>query len=100
MIRVVLHNNLIPFGSPASTAFRSASRPTAVALTHTYEDSYVKLVILKVLYVLFSSKLTAKHFYANDLCVLVDVFLWELADLDEENKLVSILRGDCTNCTY
>jgi len=33
VIRVVLHNNLIHFGSPASTAFRSASRPTAVALT-------------------------------------------------------------------
>ena len=37
MIRVVLHNNLILFGSPASTVFRSAfrfaSRPTAVALT-------------------------------------------------------------------
>jgi len=37
VIRVVLHNNLIPFGSPASTAFhsafRSVSRPTAVALT-------------------------------------------------------------------
>jgi len=35
VIRVVLHNNLISFGSPASTAFRSASRLTAVALTHT-----------------------------------------------------------------
>jgi len=33
VIRIVLHNNLIHFGSPASTAFRSASRPTAVALT-------------------------------------------------------------------
>jgi len=29
VIRLVLHNNLIPFGSPASTA----SRPTTVALT-------------------------------------------------------------------
>jgi len=33
VIGIVLHNNLIHFGSPASTAFRSASRPTAVALT-------------------------------------------------------------------
>ena len=33
VIRVVLPNNLIFFGSPASTAFCSASRPTAVALT-------------------------------------------------------------------
>jgi len=37
VIRVVLHNNLIHFGSPASTAFRSASRPTAVALTEEGE---------------------------------------------------------------
>ena len=37
VIRILLHNNLIHFGSPASTAFRSAfhsvSRPTTVALT-------------------------------------------------------------------
>ena len=33
VIRIVLHNNLIHFGSPASTTFRSASHPTAVALT-------------------------------------------------------------------
>jgi len=37
LFRLVLHNNLKTFGSPASTAFRSASRsasrPTAVALT-------------------------------------------------------------------
>ena len=40
VIRVVLHNNLILFGSPASTAFRSASRPTAVALTHVYRHIF------------------------------------------------------------
>ena len=33
MFRLVLPNNLNTFGSPASTVFRSASRPTAVALT-------------------------------------------------------------------
>ena len=33
MFRLVLHNNLNTFGSPASTVFRSASRLTAVALT-------------------------------------------------------------------
>ena len=33
IFRLVLHNNLNTVGSPASTAFRSASRPTAVALT-------------------------------------------------------------------
>ncbi|KAH9474650.1 Protein dip1 [Psilocybe cubensis] len=53
---------------------------------HTPEDFCVKLLILKILYVLFSSKGTAEFFYTNDLCVLVDVFLRELADLDEEDE--------------
>jgi hypothetical protein len=53
----------------------------------------MKLLILKILYVLFSSKLTAEYFYTNDLCVLVDVFLRELADLDEENESVSIISN-------
>ena len=46
VIRIVLHNNLIHFGSPASTAFRSAlrsaSRPTAVALTQPSSRSSVQ----------------------------------------------------------
>jgi len=39
MFRVVLHNNLNIFGSPASTT----SRPTAVALTETSCDHNHKL---------------------------------------------------------
>jgi hypothetical protein len=50
----------------------------------------MKLLILKILYVLFSNKGTCEFFYTNDLCVLVDVFLRELADLDEESESVSI----------
>ncbi|KAF9563841.1 hypothetical protein CPC08DRAFT_705758 [Agrocybe pediades] len=53
---------------------------------HTTEDLCVKLLILKILYVLFSTKGMSEFFYTNDLCVLVDVFLRELADLDEENE--------------
>ncbi|KAF9485617.1 hypothetical protein BDN70DRAFT_533974 [Pholiota conissans] len=52
----------------------------------TPEDFCMKLLILKILYVLFSNKETAEFFYTNDLCVLVDVFLRELADLDEESE--------------
>jgi len=36
IFRLVLHNNLNIFGSPASTAFHSASCPTTVALTWFY----------------------------------------------------------------
>ncbi|KIM41429.1 hypothetical protein M413DRAFT_18955 [Hebeloma cylindrosporum] len=52
----------------------------------TPEDFCVKLLILKILYVLFSNKGTCEFFYTNDLCVLVDVFLRELADLDEDSE--------------
>lgn len=41
-----------------------------------------------MLYVLFTNKGTYEFFYTNDLRVLVDVFLRELADLDEESESV------------
>ena len=40
--RLVLHNNLILFGSPASTVFRSTSRPTAVTLTGAWAAEMVE----------------------------------------------------------
>jgi len=61
---------------------------TFLLTEHTTEDLCVKLLILKILYVLFSTKGMSEFFYTNDLCVLVDVFLRELADLDEENESV------------
>lgn len=65
----------------------------------THEDFCMTLLILKILYVLFSTKVTSEYFYTNDLCVLVDVFLRELADLDEEHESVSGLRikNTCNN---
>jgi hypothetical protein len=45
--------------------------------------------VLKMLYLLFTTKDTSEYFYTNDLCVLVDVFLRELVDLDEESDSVS-----------
>lgn len=59
-------------------------------LERSPEDFCVKLLILKILYVLFSTKGTCEFFYTNDLCVLVDVFLRELADLDEDSESVCI----------
>lgn len=52
----------------------------------TPDDLCMQLLILKILYVLFTTKGTSEYFYTNDLCVLVDVFLRELADLDEESE--------------
>lgn len=49
----------------------------------------VSLLILKILYLLFTTSGTAEYFYTNDLCVLVDVFIRELTDLGEESEGVS-----------
>jgi hypothetical protein len=46
-------------------------------------------LILKILYLLFSTSSTAEYFYTNDLRVLVDVFIRELLDLPEESEGVS-----------
>ncbi|KAH0831201.1 hypothetical protein J3R83DRAFT_13780 [Lanmaoa asiatica] len=52
------------------------------------EDLCMQLLVLKLLYILFTSKATSEYFYTNDLCVLVDVFLRELVDLDDESESV------------
>ncbi len=49
----------------------------------------MQLLVLKILYLLFTTKGTSEYFYTNDLCVLVDVFLREIIDLDEGNESVS-----------
>lgn len=51
----------------------------------------MQLLVLKMLYILFTSKGTSEYFYTNDMCVLVDVFLREVVDLDEESESVSTL---------
>jgi hypothetical protein len=48
----------------------------------------MQLLILKILFLLFTTKGTSEYFYTNDLCVLVDVFLREILDLDEERESV------------
>ncbi|KAI0634529.1 hypothetical protein C8Q77DRAFT_1194633 [Trametes polyzona] len=52
----------------------------------TAEDLCMQLLVLKLLYLLFTTKGMAEYFYTNDLCVLVDVFLREICDIDEENE--------------
>jgi hypothetical protein len=50
------------------------------------EDLCMQLLVLKILYLLFTTKGTSEYFYTNDLCVLVDVFLRELVDMDEDSE--------------
>ncbi|KZT26183.1 hypothetical protein NEOLEDRAFT_1132760 [Neolentinus lepideus HHB14362 ss-1] len=56
----------------------------------TSEDRCMQLLVLKILYLLFTTKGTSEYFYTNDLCVLVDVFLRELVDLEEDQENESL----------
>ncbi|OZJ06568.1 hypothetical protein BZG36_00565 [Bifiguratus adelaidae] len=49
-------------------------------------DPCVQLLILKLLYLIFTTPESYEYFYTNDLCVLVDVILRELCDLGDENE--------------
>ena len=57
-----------------------------ISLEQSSDDYCMKLLILKILYLIFTTNGTSEYFYTNDLCVLMDVFLRELADLDEESE--------------
>lgn len=48
----------------------------------------LQLLILKMLYLLFTTPGTQEYFYTNDLRVLVDVFVRELNNLSDENESV------------
>ncbi|GHJ88905.1 hypothetical protein NliqN6_5307 [Naganishia liquefaciens] len=50
------------------------------------EDLCVQLLILKILYLLFTTPGTQEYFFTNDLRVLVDVFIRELVDLPDESE--------------
>ncbi|KZT04939.1 uncharacterized protein LAESUDRAFT_750873 [Laetiporus sulphureus 93-53] len=52
----------------------------------TPEDLCMQLLVLKLLFLLFTTKGMSEYFYTNDLCVLVDVFLREIGDIDEDNE--------------
>jgi len=50
----------------------------------------MQLLLLKILYLLFTTPGTQEYFYTNDLRVLVDVFIRELSDLPEESESVCL----------
>lgn len=54
--------------------------------SNTEEDLVMQLLLLKMLYLLFTTPGTQQYFYTNDLRVLVDVFLRELTDLPDESE--------------
>lgn len=55
------------------------------------EDLCVQLLILKMLYLLFTTPGAQEYFYTNDLRVLIDVFVRALNNLSDENESVSVV---------
>lgn len=59
------------------------------ASSNDAEDLCMQLLVLKLLYLLFTTEETAHYFFTNDLRVLVDIFIRELSDLPDESESVS-----------
>jgi hypothetical protein len=63
--------------------------PAELVADRSAEDRCMQVLVLKLLYLIFTTSGISEFFYTNDLCVLVDVFLRELVDLDESSESVS-----------
>ncbi|KAI1498416.1 hypothetical protein F5X99DRAFT_393450 [Biscogniauxia marginata] len=55
-----------------------------ILLLNRETETSLQLLILKLLYLLFTTKTTYEYFYTNDLHVLVDVIIRNLLDLPDE----------------
>ncbi|EPS39128.1 hypothetical protein H072_7061 [Dactylellina haptotyla CBS 200.50] len=55
-----------------------------ILLLNRETETPTQLLILKLLFLLFTTSRTYEYFYTNDLCVLVDVIIRSLSDLPEE----------------
>lgn len=80
-------NRVIKVLSMHGSSFMTFSENLILLLNRETETS-LQLLILKVLYLLFTTPSTAEYFYTNDLRVLLDVIIRNLLDLP--NELVSL----------
>jgi hypothetical protein len=60
-----------------------------ILLLNRESETSQQLLILKLLYLLFSSHTTAEYFYTNDLHVLIDVILRNLVDLPPDDAPIA-----------
>lgn len=56
-----------------------------ILLLNRETETSLQLLILKLLYLLFTTSATHEYFYTNDLRVLVDVMIRNLLDLPDES---------------
>jgi hypothetical protein len=63
-------------------------------------ETSLQLLILKLLYLIFTTPETYEYFYNNDLRVLVDVFIRELYDLPDDAESVLLNKHQKTKYSY
>lgn len=80
---VSLTNRVIKVLSVHGPHFRTFGENIILLLNRETETS-LQLLILKLLYLLFTTKATYEYFYTNDLRVLLDVIIRNLLDLPNE----------------
>ncbi|EOO02555.1 putative ldb17 protein [Phaeoacremonium minimum UCRPA7] len=77
-------NRVIKILSLHGPSFRTFGENIILLLNRETETS-LQLLILKLLYLLFTTKATYEYFYTNDLRVLLDVIIRNLLDLPDES---------------
>ncbi|RFU73546.1 hypothetical protein TARUN_8708 [Trichoderma arundinaceum] len=78
-----LTNRIVKCLSLHGPMFRTFGENIILLLNRETETS-LQLLILKLLYLLFTTKATYEYFYTNDLRVLLDVIIRNLMDLPDE----------------
>lgn len=81
---VPITNRVIKILSLQGPSFRTFGENIILLLNRETETS-LQLLILKLLYLLFTTKGTYEYFYTNDLRVLLDVIIRNLLDLPDES---------------
>lgn len=78
-------NRIVKCLSLHGPSFRTFGENIILLLNRETETS-LQLLILKLLYLLFTTKATYEYFYTNDLRVLLDVIIRNLMDLPDEKQ--------------
>lgn len=78
-----LTNRIVKCLSLHGSLYRTFGENVILLLNRETETS-LQLLILKLLYLLFTTKATYEYFYTNDLRVLLDVIIRNLMDLPDE----------------
>ena len=86
-----LPNRVIKVLSQRGPSFRTFGENIILLLNRESETS-LQLLILKLLYLLFTTRATYEYFYTNDLRVLVDVMVRNLLDLPLHHASAHALR--------